>query len=126
MPDPSPLDDHFQKPRNAGVLEGADLEARADNPVCGDILHLYLKRGADGRVSACKFQVYGCPAAIAAGSLLTELVRGCSSNDLENLTQDAISKALGGLGTDKLHAAVLARDAIQAALNQWKSPKRSP
>jgi NifU-like protein involved in Fe-S cluster formation len=124
--DPSPLDDHFRKPRNAGVLEGADLQVRAENPVCGDILQLYLKRGADGRVTDCKFQVYGCPAAIASGSLLTELLRGCSSSDLSKLTQDAIAKALGGLGSDKLHAAVLARDAVQAALGQWNSAKPTP
>ena len=122
-PSRSPLDDHFQKPRNAGVLDGADLHVQADNPVCGDTLHLYLKRGADGRVSACKFQVYGCPAAIAAGSLLTEILPGCLSSDLGNWTQDAISEALGGLGTDQVHAAVLASDAVAKAREAWNRIK---
>ncbi len=121
-----PLDDHFRKPRNAGVLEGADLQVRVDNPVCGDILQLYLKRDAAGRVSDCKFQVYGCPAAIAAGSLITELVRGATSSDLRGITREAISKALGGLGTDKIHAAVLALDALQAAILQWDRQKKAP
>lgn len=120
MKTPSPLDDHFLSPRNAGLLEGADLSVRADNPVCGDVLHLYLKRDADGRVAACRFQVYGCPAAIAAGSLLTELLRGASREDADRLSQAAIAGALGGLGSDKLHAAILAREAVAAAVRDWK------
>ena len=114
------LEEHFRSPRNAGALEGADISVRVENPVCGDILHLYLKRDAQGRVAASKFQAYGCPAAIAAGSLLTELVRGRSVQGLRGLTQDAVSKALGGLGSDKIHAAVLAGDAVLAAVTQWK------
>ena len=119
----SPLDEHFCHPRNAGILEEADLQVRADNPVCGDILHLYLKRDSHGRVARCKFQVYGCPAAIAAGSLLTEMVRGASAEEIGKISQDAISKALGGLGTDRAHAAILAWDALQAAISMWNQPR---
>ena len=119
MQAPSPLDDHFHQPRNAGVLDGADLRVEVENPVCGDILKLYVRRES-GRVADAKFQVYGCPAAIASGSLLTELLRGRSLDELARLTQDAISKALGGLGADTLHAAVLASDAVRAAILQWK------
>jgi NifU-like protein involved in Fe-S cluster formation len=106
------------------VLEGADVSVRVDNPVCGDVLHLYLKRDAGGRVEASKFQVYGCPAAIAAGSLLSEAVRGRSAEEIDRLTKDDISTALGGLGADKVHAAVLARDAIDAALREWRRVRR--
>jgi len=113
------LDDHFRRPRNAGVLEGADLSVRVDNPVCGDILHLYIRRSEDGRVAACKFQVYGCPAAIAAGSLLTDLLRGCSRAELEQFAQERIMVALG-LGNDQQHAALLAADAVRAALREWR------
>ena len=120
QPQPNPLDEHFRCPRNTGVLEGADLAVRVDNPVCGDILQLYLKRDGAGRVSACKFQAYGCPAAIAAGSILTEMVLGRSVDGLSLLTRDVISKALGGLGTDKVHAAVLARDAALQAVARWE------
>ena len=119
-PPPNPLDDHFRSPRNAGILDGADLSVRVENPVCGDVLHLYLKRGGDGRVEASRFQVYGCPAAIAAGSLLTETIRGRSAEEIDRWTKDDISTALGGLGSDKVHAAVLARDAIDAALREWR------
>jgi NifU-like protein len=126
FPPPStPLDDHFRSPRNAGVLEGADLSVRVENPVCGDVLHLYLKRDAGGRVEASKFQVYGCPAAIAAGSLLSEAVRGRTAEEIARLTKNDISSALGGLGADKAHAAVLARDAIEAALRAWRGLPRS-
>ena len=117
---PNPFDDHFRNPRNAGVLEGADVAVRVDNPVCGDILHLYLARDSGGRVEACKFQVYGCPAAIAAGSLLTELLQGSSVDDLRSMTQESISTALGGLGSGQVHAALLAYDAVQAAAQKWK------
>ena len=120
MAEPSPLDDHFRAPRNAGILEGADLSASADNPVCGDTLRLYLRRGPDGRIAACSFQAYGCPAAIAAGSLLTELLRGASREAVAAITRETIAKALGGLGSDKAHAAVLAADAVKAALSQWR------
>ncbi|HZN60277.1 MAG TPA: iron-sulfur cluster assembly scaffold protein [Planctomycetota bacterium] len=113
-----PLEDHFQRPRNAGVLDGAEIQVRADNPVCGDILQLYLRR-KDGRVTECTFQAYGCPAAIAAGSLLTELVQGRSADELRSITRESISRALGGLGSDKVHAAVLGHDALEAALRAW-------
>ncbi len=115
----SPLDDHFLRPRNAGVLEGAELKIQVENPVCGDLLKLSLKL-EKGRVIDARFQVYGCPAAIASGSLLTELLKGRTLEGLGQITQDAIALALGGLGTDKVHAAVLARDAIQAAMNEWR------
>jgi len=118
-PADSPLDDHFFRPRNAGVLEAADLEVQVDNPVCGDTLKLYLRRDA-GRVAEARFQVYGCPAAIAAGSVLTEVLRGRSRAELGAITQDVIAKALGGLGVEKAHAALLASDAAQAARSQWK------
>jgi NifU-like protein involved in Fe-S cluster formation len=116
----NPLDEHFHNPRNAGALEGADVHVEVENPVCGDVLHLYLRRDAAGRVAAAAFQAYGCPAAIAAGSLLTELAGGKSAAELEALTGERIASALGGLSADKLHASVLARDALEKALRGWE------
>lgn len=115
-----PLEDHFRNPRNAGVLDDADLKVRVENPVCGDILDLYVRRDAGGRVEACRFQVYGCPAAIAAGSVLTELVKGSTAADLRRLDGGRISTALGGLPEEKYHACVLAQDAVTQALARWK------
>ena len=119
MAQDTPLEDHFRNPRNAGVLEDADLKVRVENPVCGDILEFYLRRGADGRVEACRFQVYGCPAAIAAGSVLTGLVEGSAASELDLIDCDRIAEALGGLPGEKYHACVLARDAVEAALAKW-------
>jgi NifU-like protein involved in Fe-S cluster formation len=116
----SRLDEHFRRPRNAGVLPGADLSVQVENPVCGDTLHLYLKRAPSGCVEEARFQVYGCPAAIAAGSVLTELVQGRSRGELLRITRDGISAALGGLAAEKVHAAVLAHDALKAVLVEWK------
>jgi NifU-like protein involved in Fe-S cluster formation len=119
MSERSALDDHFRSPRNAGMLEDADLSVRVENPVCGDILHLHIRRDPAGRIAACRFQVYGCPAAIAAGSALTELIEGRSAAELARIGRETITAALGGLAADRVHAAVLARDAIEAALAQW-------
>jgi len=119
MSERSALDDHFRSPRNAGMLEDADLSVRVENPVCGDILHLHIRRDPAGRIAACRFQVYGCPAAIAAGSALTELIEGRSAGELARIGRETITAALGGLAADRVHAAVLARDAIEAALAQW-------
>src|SRR5262245_18930618 len=119
----SPLDDHFRSPRNAGVLEKPDVEVRVENPVCGDLLHLYLRLGPDRRVAAATFQVYGCPAAIAAGSVLTELVRGRGPAELGALGEKAIDAALGGLRGESAHAAVLAADAVREALRALSAPR---
>ncbi len=113
------LDDHFLSPRNAGVLEGADLKVRVENPVCGDLLDLYVRRAADGTIAECTHQVYGCPAAIAAGSVLTELARGRSLEEFGTLGFEEISAALGRLPEAKIHAAHLARDAVRAVLREW-------
>lgn len=115
----SPLDDHFHHPRNAGVLPDADLHVEVENPVCGDVLHLYLRRDGAGRVMAARFQVYGCPAAIAAGSLLTELVSGLTRSELRSLKEERINEALGGLAAQTRHAAVLAADAVEKAAHCW-------
>lgn len=135
LPGPeSPLEDHFRNPRGAGILEDADLDVRVENPVCGDLLHLYLRWGAgaggagaggdEAGVEACRFQVYGCPAAIAAGSVLTGLVVGAGRQELEAIDGARIAAALGGLPSEKYHAAVLAHDAVRAVLAQW-SERRS-
>ena len=118
MADQSALDDHFLTPRNAGALEGADFKVRVENPVCGDLLDLYVRRAPDGTIEACTHQVYGCPAAIAAGSVLTEMVRGRTVEELRAIGHEEISAALGRLPDEKIHAAHLARDALRAALRE--------
>ncbi len=111
----TPLEEHFLRPRNAGALESPDVLASAENPVCGDRLSLYLRLGKDGRVTAATFKAYGCPAAIAAGSVLTEMVLGRRLDESEALREEAIAAALGGLDGERRHAGVLAADVLRAA-----------
>ncbi|MFH1570230.1 MAG: iron-sulfur cluster assembly scaffold protein [Gemmatimonadota bacterium] len=107
--------DHFRRPRNAGTLADANAVGRAENSACGDQLELYL-RVEDGRVVAVRFRTVGCPAAIAAGSRLTEMIDGRTLEQLGAIRQQDVVAALGGLPPLKVHCSVLAEDAIRAAL----------
>jgi nitrogen fixation protein NifU and related proteins len=117
--------DHYQNPRNAGVLEGADAVGKAENSACGDVLHLYLQID-EGRVLAARFQTFGCATAIAAGSRLTEMVAGRTLAELGGILRQDVTDALGGLPPMKVHCSVLAEDAIQAALADLRSKDLGP
>jgi nitrogen fixation protein NifU and related proteins len=107
--------DHFQNPRNAGEIAGADAAAEIENPACGDVLRLTLKV-SEGRITQAQFKAKGCVAAIACGSALTELVEGKTLNAAKNLRREDISAAVGGLPQASTHAAQLAVDALSVAL----------
>jgi nitrogen fixation NifU-like protein len=109
--------DHFQNPRNAGEIAGADATAEIENPACGDLLRLTLKI-ADGQIIQAKFKAKGCVAAIASASALTELLAGTSLLTAKNLSREDVSQAVGGLPQASTHAAQLAIDALAAALRQ--------
>ena len=111
--------DHFERPRNSGALEDANAIGYMTNPVCGDTLLLML-RVEDGRIEEARWQSDGCVASIAASSLLSELVSGRSLGDAGALTREAIAEALGGLPASKLHASVLAADALHHALADYR------
>ena len=110
--------DHYRNPRNTGVLEGANAVGKAENSACGDVLHLYLQI-EDGRVCAARFRTFGCAAAIAAGSRLTEMVTGLTLDELRAIRRQHVIDALGGLPPMKVHCSVLAEDAIRAALEDF-------
>jgi nitrogen fixation NifU-like protein len=110
--------DHFQNPRNVGELADANAEASVTNPVCGDVLRLMLKIVA-GRIEEVRFQTFGCEAAIAASSLLTEMVKGKLLTEVQDITPDLITAALGGLPKVKLHASALVEEALRDALEQY-------
>ena len=112
--------DHFERPRNHGELEDANAIGYMTNPVCGDTLLLML-RVRDGRIDEARWQSDGCAASIAASSLLSELVRGKSLDEAASITREAIVGALGGLPLSKLHASVLAADALAIAIKDWKA-----
>ncbi len=111
--------DHFERPRNNGVLEGANAIGYMTNPVCGDTLLLML-RVEDGRIRDVRWQSDGCAASIAASSLLSELISGRSLDEAGAVTREAVVEALGGLPASKLHASVLTADALHRALADYR------
>ena len=110
--------DHFRNPRNVGVIENADGVGEVGNPVCGDIMKIYLKI-QDDTIADVKFETFGCGSAIASSSMATELIKGKPVSDALQLTNKAVMEALGGLPAHKLHCSVLAEEAIKAALQDY-------
>ncbi len=110
--------DHFRNPRNVGVIENPDGVGEVGNAKCGDIMKIYLKID-DNRVTDVKFETFGCGSAIASSSMATEMIMGESLDDVLQLTNKAVTEALGGLPAHKLHCSVLAEEAIQAAVKDY-------
>jgi nitrogen fixation protein NifU and related proteins len=103
---------HFKNPRNVGELKDGAVQVLVENPACGDMMRLSAK-WMNGKVEQALFQVRGCTASIAAGSVLTELIRGLTHAELSTLSVQQIETALGGLTNETRHAAHLARDAAR-------------
>src|SRR5262245_46903171 len=112
--------EHLENPRNVGELPAATSHGEATNPVCGDLLHLYLKI-EDGKITASSFKVQGCPPSIAAGSALTELIKGMTIEEASGLKPRDLTRALESLPRNKEHCSVLAIDALHAALAEPQS-----
>lgn len=110
--------EHFSHPRNVGVIENADARGSVGNPVCGDYMTIYLKISG-GRITEVKFQTFGCSAAIAASSMLTEMVKDKTPDEAMAVTNMDIANALGGLPQSKIHCSVLAADALHAAIKEY-------
>ena len=111
--------DHFLQPRNLGVIEDADGIGEVGNAQCGDIMKMYLKID-DDIITDVKFETFGCASAIASSSMATELIKGQRVEDAMQLTNKAVAEALDGLPAYKMHCSVLAEEAIQAALEDYK------
>lgn len=116
--------DHFEHPRNAGVMDSSDASVQCENPACGDVIRLTAKI-TEGRVYM-KFLAKGCVPSIACGSALTELGSGKTVTELSAIRRDQLITALGGLPEASTHASHLALDALAALLQQLKSPSRLP
>ncbi|HME45022.1 MAG TPA: Fe-S cluster assembly scaffold protein NifU [Syntrophorhabdales bacterium] len=116
--------DHFMHPRNMGEIEDASGVGEVGNPACGDVMRLYLKI-EDGKIVDAKFKTFGCGAAIASSSMTTELIKGKSIDEALKLSNQAVSEALGGLPPAKQHCSVLAEEALQAALEDYKKKQGS-
>ena len=111
--------DHFMNPRNVGVIEDADGVGEVGNPVCGDIMRMYLKI-KDNIIEDVKFQTFGCGAAVATSSMATELIKGKTVDDALEITNKAVAQALDGLPPIKMHCSVLAEQAIKAAIEDYQ------
>lgn len=109
--------DHFQHPRNVGELPDADAHARVENPVCGDIMDLSVKLSGD-RIGEVRYRIRGCVASVAAGSCLTEMIKGRSLSETRSLKREELLTALDGLPKASLHASHLAMDALTAVLEK--------
>jgi len=110
--------DHFMNPRNVGEIEGADGVGEVGNPACGDMMRLYLKI-EDNRVVDAKFRTFGCGAAIASSSMLTEMIKGKTVEEARRISNQAVADALDGLPAVKIHCSVMAEKAVQAALEDY-------
>jgi nitrogen fixation NifU-like protein len=114
--------EHFEHPRNAGTVAGADASVRMENPACGDVLELTLKLSGE-RIEEIRFRAKGCVAAMACGSALTALVQGKTLEEAENLNREVLLSAVGGLPDASSHASYLAIDALGAALAQLSNKR---
>jgi len=110
--------DHFRNPRNVGVIDDADGVGKEGNPMCGDIMELFIKVKDDTIVDV-RFRTFGCGAAIATSSMATELIKGKTIDEALEITNRAIAEALDGLPPIKMHCSVLAADALRATLADY-------
>lgn len=114
--------DHFRNPRNVGVIEDADGVGEVGNPLCGDMMTIYLKI-ADDKIDDIRFQTFGCGSAIAVSSMLTELARGKSVEEAKAISNKDVAAALEGLPKNKLHCSNLGADALHLAIQDYEDRK---
>lgn len=110
--------EHFRNPRNMGEIEDADGVGTVGNPVCGDMMTIYIKV-KDDRISDIKFKTFGCGAAIATSSMITELAKGKTLEEGLKITRSDVADSLGGLPPIKMHCSNLAADALHAAIKDY-------
>lgn len=110
--------EHFRNPRNVGEIENADGTGHVGNAVCGDIMELYIKV-EDNIIIDAKFKTFGCGAAIATSSMVTEMVIGKSVDEALSISNRAVAEALGGLPPIKMHCSVLAEEALKSAIDDY-------
>jgi nitrogen fixation NifU-like protein len=111
--------DHFNHPRNAGVIEDADGIGEVGNPVCGDMMTFYIKV-KDNRLEDVKFQTFGCVAAIAVSSMVSEMAKGKDLEEAKKITNKQVAEILGGLPPNKLHCSNLGAEALTLAIKNYQ------
>ncbi|MFC1574438.1 Fe-S cluster assembly scaffold protein NifU [Candidatus Latescibacterota bacterium] len=115
--------EHFQNPQNVGEFENPDGLGKEGNPVCGDVMELGIKV-KDGIIEEAKFRTFGCCAAIATSSMVTEMVKGKSLEEAEKISKQAVADALDGLPPAKMHCSNLAADALHHAIDDYKKKQK--
>ena len=111
--------DHFANPRNVGVMADADGVGQVGNPVCGDMMTFYVKV-KDDRLDDVKFQTFGCGAAIAVSSMVSEMAKGKTLDEAMAITNDLVAEELGGLPKNKMHCSNLGADALHEAIKNYR------
>lgn len=112
--------ENYTNPQNTGVIEDADEEATVGNPVCGDIMTIYIKVDEDENIEDIKFSTFGCGAAIATSSMITQMAKGINIDEAYEITRNDVADELGGLPPVKLHCSNLAADALREAIENYK------
>jgi nitrogen fixation NifU-like protein len=115
--------DHFTNPRNVGTIENPDGYGKVGNPVCGDLMEMYIKV-ENNIIKDIKFKTFGCGSAIATSSMVTELAIGKTIDEALKITRNDVANELDGLPPQKMHCSNLAADALHAAIEDYKKKKK--
>lgn len=115
--------DHFANPRNMGDMDNPSAIGNVGNPACGDMMRLFLKI-ENGIIVDAKFKTFGCGAAIASSSMLTEMIKGKTLDEAMAISNEEVVNALGGLPEAKIHCSVMAEEALKAAMEDYKSKNK--
>ncbi|VVB59690.1 Iron-sulfur cluster assembly scaffold protein IscU 2 [uncultured archaeon] len=115
--------EHFMNPRNVGVIENPDGYGKVGNPVCGDVMEIYIKV-KDDKITDIKFRTFGCGSAIATSSMVTELAKGKHVDEAVKITRADVANELDGLPAQKMHCSNLAADALHEAIKDYKNRKQ--
>lgn len=116
--------DHFTNPRNVGEIADADGVGMEGNPTCGDAMQIFIKV-KDDRIVDAKFRTFGCGAAIAVSSMVTEMVKGKTLDEALAISKEAVAAELGGLPPQKMHCSNLGADALRKAIEDFRSKSKS-
>jgi len=115
--------EHFMNPKNVGVIENPDGYGKVGNPVCGDLMEIYIKV-KDDIITDIKFKTFGCGSAIATSSMVTEIAKGKHIDEAMKITRNNVADELEGLPPQKMHCSNLAADALHAAIEDYKKKKK--